>query len=64
MEGLWKKIIRCSFSPSLLEDRALSQVNIGIKYDIVLHAFRRTPNSTTFLEIFDTMYILIHHYQP
>ena len=34
-----KKIIRCSFSPSLLEERALSQVNIGIKYDISLHAF-------------------------
>ena len=39
MEGLWKKIIWCYFSPSLLEERALSQVNIGIKYDILLHAF-------------------------
>ena len=35
-----KKIIRCSFSPSLLEERALWQVNIGIKYDVILlHAF-------------------------
>ena len=35
-----KKIIRCSFSPSLLEERALSQlINIGIKYDVLLHAF-------------------------
>ena len=34
-----KKIIRCSFSPSLLEERALSQLNIGIKYDVLLHAF-------------------------
>ena len=40
MEGLWKKQnFRCSFSPSLLEERALSPVNIGIKYDILLHAF-------------------------
>ena len=37
--GSVKKIIRCSLSPSLLEERALSQVNIGIKYDILLHAF-------------------------
>ena len=34
-----KKNFRSSFSPSLLEERALWQVNIGIKYDILLHAF-------------------------
>ena len=34
-----KKIFRCSFPPSLLEERALSPVNVGIKYDILLHAF-------------------------
>ena len=38
-----KRISRCSFSPSLLKERALSQVNIGIKYHIVLHAFPPTP---------------------
>ena len=30
-------------SPSLLKERALSQVNIGIKYHILLHAFPPTP---------------------
>ena len=38
-----KKISRRFFSPSLLKERALSQVNIGIKYHILLHAFPPTP---------------------
>ena len=49
-----KKISMRSFSPSLLKERAfLSQVNIGIKYHILLHAFPQLHHLTPFTEKFN-----------
>ena len=61
MEGLWKKIIWCYFSPSLLEERALSQVNIGIKYDIPLHAFPQLHHFLRDIWYSESSYTIINH---
>ena len=54
-----KKISRHPFSPSLLKERALSQVNIGIKYHILLHVFPPTPPLKV-IPWFCTTHLLLH----